>query len=67
MNIGLKQQLLEIILLNLRKKIDSEITEEIWNGDEEKKILDTEYFGVGDLEVSNNDKYLGYSLDIKGF
>ena len=50
----------------LRKKINSEITEEIWNGDEEKKILDTEYFGVGDLEVSNNDKYLGYSLDIKG-
>ena len=26
----------------------------------------TEYFGVGDLEVSNNDKYLGYSLDLKG-
>jgi len=52
--------------IKLRKKINSEITEEIWNGDEEKKILNTEYFGVGDLEVSNNDKYLGYSLDIKG-
>ena len=25
-----------------------------------------EYFGVGDLEVSFNDKYLGYSLDVKG-
>ena len=25
-----------------------------------------EFFGVGDLEVSNNDKYLGYSLDLKG-
>ena len=24
------------------------------------------YFGVGDLEVSHNDKYLGYSLDTKG-
>ena len=66
MNIGQKLQLVEIILIKLRKKINSEITEEIWNGDEEKKILDTEYFGVGDLEVSNNDKYLGYSLDIKG-
>ena len=28
--------------------------------------LNTEYFGVGDLEVSFNDKYLGYSLDTKG-
>ena len=52
--------------IKLRKKINSEDVEEIWNGDEEKKKLNTEYFGVGDLEVSNNDKYLGYSLDIKG-
>ena len=50
----------------LRKKINTDEVEEIWNGDEEKKNLNTEYFGVGDLEVSNNDKYLGYSLDIKG-
>ena len=52
--------------IKLRKKINTDIIEEIWNGDEEKKILDTEYFGVGDLEVSNNDKYLAYSLDTKG-
>ena len=52
--------------IKLRKKIDTNLVEEIWNGDEEKKKLNTEYFGVGDLEVSNNDKYLGYSLDIKG-
>ena len=52
--------------IKLRKKIDSENIEEIWNGDKEKEKLKTEYFGVGDLEVSNNDKYLGYSLDIKG-
>ena len=45
--------------IKLRKKINSETIEEIWNGDEEKKKLSTEYFGVGDLEVSNNDKYLG--------
>ena len=31
-----------------------------------KKNLNVEYFGVGDLEVSFNDKYLGYSLDTKG-
>ena len=52
--------------IKLRKKINSNIVEEIWNGDLEKEKLNTEYFGVGDLEVSNNDKYLGYSLDLKG-
>ena len=52
--------------IKLRKKINSDIIEEIWNGDKEKENLGVEYFGVGDLEVSNNDKYLGYSLDTKG-
>ena len=52
--------------IKLRKKIGTDEVEEIWNGDDEKKKLNTEYFGVGDLVVSNNDKYLGYSLDIKG-
>ena len=52
--------------IKLRKKINASDIEEIWNGDSEKKKLETKYFGVGDLEVSNNDKYLGYSLDIKG-
>ena len=31
-----------------------------------KKKLGVKYFGVGDLEVSHNDKYLAYSLDVKG-
>ncbi|MDA8918663.1 S9 family peptidase [Candidatus Pelagibacter sp.] len=52
--------------IKLRKKIGTSDIEEIWNGDEEKEKLDVEYFGVGDLEVSFNDKYLGYSLDTKG-
>ena len=52
--------------IKLRKKIGSEEVEEIWNGDLEKDKLKTEYFGVGDLEVSYNDKYLGFSLDLKG-
>ena len=52
--------------IKLRKKIDADKVEEIWNGDKEKEKLNTEYFGVGDLEVSYNDKYLGYSLDLKG-
>ena len=52
--------------IKLRKKIGTNIEEEIWDGDKEKEKLNTEYFGVGDLEVSFNDKYLGYSLDLKG-
>ncbi len=52
--------------IKLRKKIGSNNVEEIWNGDKEKEKLKTEYFGVGNLEVSYNDKYLAYSLDLKG-
>ena len=52
--------------IKLRKKIGTDLIEEYWNGDEEKKKLNTEYFGVGDIEVSYNDKILGYSLDLKG-
>ena len=52
--------------IKLRKRIGTEKIEEIWNGDKEKEKLNTEYFGIGDLEVSFNDKYLGYSLDLKG-
>ncbi len=52
--------------IKLRRKIGEEKVEEIWNGDKEKKKLKTEYFGLGDLEVSFNDEYLGYSLDLKG-
>ena len=52
--------------IKLRRKIGSDIIEEIWNGDLEKEKLNTKYFGLGDLEVSYNDKYLGYSLDLKG-
>ena len=52
--------------IKLRKKIGTNKIEEIWNGDKEKKKLNVKYFGIGDLEVSHNDKYLAYSLDIKG-
>jgi len=52
--------------VKLRKKIGTGNVEEIWNGNKEKERLNTEYFGIGDLEVSFNDKYLGYSLDLRG-
>ena len=66
MNIGQKQLQEGNYSIKLRKKIGTNISEEIWDGDKEKEKLNTEYFGVGDLEVSFNDKYLGYSLDLKG-
>ena len=52
--------------IKLRREIGTNNIEEFWNGDQEKKKLNVEYFGVGDLEISFNDKYLGYSLDLKG-
>ena len=52
--------------IKLRRKIGEKKVEEIWNGDLEKEKLNTEYFGLGDLEVSFDDKFLGYSLDLKG-
>ena len=52
--------------IKLRRKIDTNQIEEIWNGDKEKEKLGVEYFGIGDLEVSHNDRYLAYSLDVKG-
>jgi len=52
--------------IKLRKKINTNEIEEIWNGDKEKEKLNVEYFGIGDLEVSHNDKFLAFSLDIKG-
>ncbi len=50
----------------LRKKIGTKKTEVIWDGDKEKKKLNTKYFGLGDLGISYNDQLLGYSLDLKG-
>ena len=52
--------------IKLRKKIGTDEIEEYWAGEKEKKKLNTEYFGIGDLEVSNNDELLAYSLDLKG-
>ena len=52
--------------IKLRKKIGTDKIEEIWNGDLEKDKLKSEYFGIGDIEVSYNDKFLAYSLDLKG-
>ena len=52
--------------IKLRKKIGTSKIEEYWNGETERKKLNVDYFGIGDLEVSNNDEMLAYSLDLKG-
>ena len=52
--------------IKLRRKIGSNEIEEYWSGEKERKKLNAEYFGIGDLEVSNNDEMLAYSLDLKG-
>tara|TARA_B100000315_G_scaffold99409_1_gene91455 strand:- start:770 stop:2851 length:2082 start_codon:yes stop_codon:yes gene_type:complete len=52
--------------IKLRKKIGTNKVEEYWSGEKEKAKLNAEYFGIGDLEVSNNDEMLAYSLDLKG-
>ena len=52
--------------IKLRKKIGTNKVEEYWSGEKEKSKLNAEYFGIGDLEVSNNDEMLAYSLDLKG-
>ena len=52
--------------IRLRKKIGTNKIEEYWSGEKEKKKLNAEYFGIGSLEVSNNDAMLAYSLDLKG-
>ena len=54
--------------IQLRKKIgdSKDKVQEYWNGDKEKKKLDTSYFGVGDLSVSHDHSLLGYSLDLNG-
>ena len=52
--------------IHLRKKLNSEKQEVIWNGDKEKSKYKSPYFGLGDLSVSFDDKILAYSLDLKG-
>ncbi len=52
--------------IKLRRKITSGKVEEYWNGDKEKNLSKSDYFGIGDISVSFNDKLLGYSLDLKG-
>ncbi len=51
----------------IRQLIDSTKPEEIYfDGDLEKEKHGSEYFGIGSVSVSHSDKFLAYSLDLKG-
>jgi len=50
----------------LRKKIGSSEIETYFDGDHEKKLSGSKYFGLGSISISRNDKLLAYSVDLKG-
>ncbi len=50
----------------LRQKIDSNDIENYFDGDKEKKLSGSKYFGLGTISVSHNDKLMAYSVDLKG-
>ncbi len=52
--------------IKLRKSLKTNKKQVIWDGNKENKKTKSSYFGIGDLSVSNNDKILAYSLDLKG-
>ena len=50
----------------LRQKIGSLNIETYFDGDVEKKLSGSKYFGVGAISVSHNDQLMAYSVDLKG-
>ena len=50
----------------LRQKIDSTKVEIYFDGDKEKELSGSKYFGLGAISVSYNDQLLAYSVDLKG-
>jgi oligopeptidase B len=50
----------------LRQKIGSTDIEIYFDGDEEKKLSSSKYFGLGSVSVSHNDLLMAYTVDLKG-
>jgi len=50
----------------LRQKIGSTDVENYFDGDKEKELSRSKYFGIGSISVSHNDQLMAYSLDLKG-
>ena len=51
---------------NLRQKIGSKKIEIYVDGDKEKELSGSKYFGLGSISESRNDKLMAYSVDLKG-
>ena len=50
----------------LRQKIGSSDIEIYFDGDEEKNLSGSKYFGLGSVSVSHNDELIAYTIDLKG-
>jgi len=50
----------------LRQKIGSKNIETYFDGDNEKELSGSRYFGVGTVSISHNDQLMAYSVDLKG-
>ena len=50
----------------LRQKIGSSDIEIYFDGDKEKELSTSKYFGLGSIAVSHNDQLMAYSIDLKG-
>ena len=50
----------------LRQKIGSKNIETYFDGDNEKELSGSKYFGVGTVSISHNDELMAYSVDLKG-
>ena len=50
----------------LRQKIGSLDVEVYFDGDKEKELSGSKYFGLGSISVSYDDQLLAYSVDLKG-
>ena len=50
----------------LRQKIGSSDSETYFDGDKEKELSGSKYFGLGSVSVSRNDKLMAYTVDLKG-
>ena len=50
----------------LRQKIGSTDVERYFDGDKEKELSGSKYFGIRSISVSHNDQLMAYSVDLKG-
>ena len=50
----------------LRQKIGLSNVEVYFDGDKEKELSGSKYFGLGSISVSRDDKLMAYSIDLKG-